>query len=299
MGVGAFFVFVKTLLKQSGCKINLLLNILRKRNDGFHELETVLQPVPLHDEIELSAVGSGVELTCDVAALPCDDSNLVVRAARGFFAAAAIAPGARMHLRKRIPMEAGLGGGSGNAAATLLGLNELFDGALDPGQLWQLAAKLGSDVPFFLQSGPALATGRGEVIEPLEPFPQLAGKSLVLLRPDFGVATAWAYQSLAGHSDALNGRPGRARELVHQLQSEGPTNWGRLLYNSLEAPVFLKYPILGIYTKTFRQEGALGALMSGSGSTVFAWFEQRGTAEDALGKIRSAFGTTGWSTILS
>ena len=289
-----------TLLKASGCKINLLLNILGKRPDGFHEIETVMQPVPLYDEIEFTPIGAGVQMSCDFPGLPCDGSNLVVRSASAFFAESGISAGVKMHLRKRIPMEAGLGGGSGNAATTLLGLNELFGNPLDAVRMNRLAAKLGSDVAFFLQDGPALSTGRGEFIEPLAEFRQLRRLALVLLHPGFGVSTPWAYKSLAGFPADLNGRPGRAREMIRVLESDDQSAaWGALLYNSLEAPAFWKYPILQKYVEAFKELGSMGSVMSGSGSTVFAWFEQRLAAENAIEKMRSRFGAAFWSVILA
>ena len=286
---------MKTLVKPSGCKINLLLNILGRRPDGFHDLETILQPVPLFDEIELSRNGSGIQLTTDHPSLPCDDSNLMTKAARSFFETAGIVPAVTLHLTKRIPMEAGLGGGSANAAITLLGLNELFDAPLTAGQLHEVAARLGSDVPFFLQGNPALGTGRGERIEPLAPFPALDGLTLVLVHPGFGISTAWAYRSLARFPEALNGRPGRSVELIRSLNRRGSPDWGRLLYNSLEAPAFWKYPILGLYVEEFKSRGAVAAMMSGSGSTVFAWFANRALAESSLEHFRARFGTACWS----
>jgi 4-diphosphocytidyl-2-C-methyl-D-erythritol kinase len=286
---------VKTLVKSSGCKVNLLLNILGRRPDGFHEVETILQPVPLFDQVELSHSGPGLQLTTDHPSLPCDDSNLMVKAARAFFETAGMAPAVTMRLAKRIPMEAGLGGGSANAATTLLGLNELFDAPLTAGQLHEVAARLGSDVPFFLQHNPALATGRGERLEPLAPFPALEGLTLVLVHPGFGISTAWAYRSLARFPDALNGRPGRSAELLRSLDRRDSPEWGRLLYNSLEAPAFWKYPILGLYVEEFKNRGAVAAMMSGSGSTVFAWFATRPTAESCLEHFRTRFGTAFWS----
>ena len=162
------------LEKKSPCKVNLLLNILGKRDDGFHELETVMQPVKLFDELIFERGGKGIQLTCSENSLPADSKNLVHRAATAFLSAAQISAGVKIHLEKKIPLAAGLGGGSGNAATTLLGLNELFGNRFPANRLYELAATLGSDVPFFLQKKPALATGRGEKIQPLEPFPGAA-----------------------------------------------------------------------------------------------------------------------------
>src|SRR2546423_207492 len=203
-----------TLEKQSFCKVNLLLNILGRRADGFHELETVMHPVNLSDTLSFSRKPRSIELTCNDPGLPADSTNLVHRAAAAFFAQTRISEGVAIHLDKRIPMAAGLGGGSGNAATTLLAMNELFDLPLKPDELHQIAAAIGSDIPFFLQSRPALATGRGEKIQPLNFFPALRGTAFILMHPGFGISTAWAYQQLGRFPEALNGKGGRAEKLV-------------------------------------------------------------------------------------
>jgi 4-diphosphocytidyl-2-C-methyl-D-erythritol kinase len=259
-----------SLEKLSPCKVNLLLNILRKRADGFHELETLMYPVQLHDRLTFAKAASGVTLSCSDPALPSDSSNLVYKAAVAFLKQAGISDGATIHLEKKIPMAAGLGGGSGNAATTLLGLNELFEQPLTVAQLHPIATSLGSDIPFFLQNKPALATGRGEHVEALEHFPALKGTAFFLIHPGFGIATAWAYKELARFPDALNGRPGRAQTLVQLLQKSDLHAAAKEFYNSLEAPALEKYPILALYQEFLRAEGALATLMSGSGSTTFA-----------------------------
>jgi 4-diphosphocytidyl-2-C-methyl-D-erythritol kinase len=270
----------------------LLLNILDKRPDGFHELETVMHPVAWHDELSFSRDGlaGSITLTCDDPALPTDSGNLVHRAAEHFLRAASIRDGMKIHLRKRIPMAAGLGGGSGNAATTLLGLNEIFGHPLSMEQLYPLAAALGSDIPFFLQDHPALATGRGEIIEPLDRFPALLGTAFLLIHPGFGIATAWAYRELARFPDALQGRSGRARALIELLQSRDLTVAARGFYNSLEAPALEKYPLLSLYQEFVRSEGALATMMSGSGSTTFAVCRNPAAAEALGEKVRHKFG---------
>src|SRR5437016_10153620 len=150
------------LERLSHCKVNLLLSILGRRPDGFHALETVMHPIGVFDRLLLSRAGQGIQLRCSEPSLPVDSGNLVYRAAALFIEAAKLKEGVRIELEKRIPLEAGLGGGSGNAAATLLGLNNLFENRLAPERLQALAVSLGSDVPFFLQEKPALGTGRGE-----------------------------------------------------------------------------------------------------------------------------------------
>jgi 4-diphosphocytidyl-2-C-methyl-D-erythritol kinase len=286
------------LIRLSPCKVNLLLNILGRRADGFHELETLMQPVGLTDVLSFEPGSKGIQLTCSNPHLPTDQGNLVHRAATGFFQAARIEAGMGIHLEKRIPMAAGLGGGSGNAATTLLALNELFGQPLAPDALSQLAATLGSDVPFFLQSKPALATGRGERVEPLAPFAALRGVTLLLIHPGFGIATPWAYRELARFPAALNGRPGRARELVSLLQSGDLRSAGAAFYNSLEAPALDKYPILAMYQEFLREHGAAATLMSGSGSTTFALFGDLAAGEQARDKFLVKFGPNCWTALV-
>ena len=287
-----------TLEKSSACKVNLLLNILGRRADGFHELETVLHPVNLCDRLTFARGGRGVDLTCRDANLPADARNLVHRASTAFRQAAQIGEGIRIHLEKAVPLAAGLGGGSSNAATTLLGLNELFGEPLLPTKLHELAAALGSDVPFFLQMKPALATGRGEKIQPLDFFPALCGAVFLLIHPGFGISTAWAYQNLARFPAALNGHPGRAQKLVSLLQNGDLCAAGCALYNSLEAPALEKYPLLALFQEFLRSHGAAATLMSGSGSTTFALVQGVEAAETLREKFLGKFGPTCWTKVV-
>ena len=285
-----------TLEKPSPCKVNLLLNILDRRADGFHELETVMHPVNLNDHLRFQRGGSGVQLTCDEPALPIDSTNLVHRAATAFLAAARIPDGVQIHLEKKIPMAAGLGGGSGNAATTLLGLNELFSQPLSPPQLHEIAASLGSDIPFFLQTKPAMATGRGERIAPLDFFPALRGHWFLLIHPGFGIATAWAYQQLAHFPSALNGQPGRAQKLIALLQAGDLAAASAAFYNSLEAPALRKYPVLALFQEFLRAHGAVATLMSGSGSTTFALTQSQAAAAELAEQLQAKFGVC-WTAL--
>ncbi len=282
-----------TLEKPSPCKVNLLLNILGKRPDGFHELETLLHPVNVFDSLSFTRTETGIQLTCSDPALPTDGENLVFRAATVFLQKAGVKDGVRIHLEKKIPVAAGLGGGSGNAATTLTGLNELFGEPLLPGELHEAAAALGSDVPFFLQTKPAVATGRGEKIQPLDWFPALKGAAFLLIHPGFGIATAWAYQQLARFPDALNGEEGRAKKLVSLLQKADLKKAGAEFYNSLEAPALEKYPLLALFQEFLRENGAV-TLMSGSGSTTFGVIHGKTPAEQLAEKFKVKFGKTYW-----
>jgi 4-diphosphocytidyl-2-C-methyl-D-erythritol kinase len=288
----------RQLEKNSPCKVNLLLNILRKRTDGFHELETVMQPVNLFDQLSFTRLGSGVRLTCSEPSLPTDSDNLVHRAASAFLMRSGINDGVAIHLEKKIPMAAGLGGGSGNAATTLLALNELFDLPLPSACLQEIAASLGSDIPFFLQSKPALAVGRGEQVASLEPFPVLKGASFLLIHPGFGIATAWAYKELVRFPEALNGEPGRAQKLIQLLQTRNLPVAGAELYNSLEAPALEKYALLNLYQKFLRAEGAPAVLMSGSGSTTFAIAPNESEARRLENRLLEKFGPC-WTAVVA
>lgn len=285
------------MLRKSPCKVNLLLNILGRRPDGFHDLETVMQPVNLCDELTFERAPSGIVLSCNEKSLPVDSGNLVFRAAQQFLTAAGVSGGVKIHLEKKIPLAAGLGGGSGNAATTLLALNEMFGKPLAPDRLSEIAAGLGSDIPFFLQHQPALAVGRGEKIQPLGNFPAIANRAILLIHPGFGISTPWAYQNLARFPTALNGQKGRAQNLISQLQTNDLNSAAAGFYNSLEAPAFEKFPILKLYKEFLSANGAV-ALMSGSGSTTFAICRNVASAEDAREKFKTRFGENCWMAVV-
>jgi 4-diphosphocytidyl-2-C-methyl-D-erythritol kinase len=286
------------LEKNSPCKVNLLLNVLGRRADGFHELETVMHPVGVCDRLTFQRGGDVVELSCNDAALPVDSRNFIHRAVTSFLKTAMIREGVKIHLEKRIPLAAGLGGGSGNAATTLLALNELFGWPLAPERIYEMAVLLGSDIPFFLQNLPALATGRGEKIQPLENFPALRDKAFLLIYPGFGIATAWAYQNLSRFPGASGGKSGRAQKLISLLQTADVPAAAAEFYNSLEAPAFEKFPILGLFQEFLRANGALAALMSGSGSATFAVVATLSAGETLAEKFKSKFGKNCWTAVV-
>ena len=286
------------LEKKSPCKVNLLLNILGPRPDGFHELESVMHPVKLHDTLRFTRGGQSLELTCSDQTLPTDSGNLAHRAATAFLEASGPREGVRIHLEKKIPLASGLGGGSANAATTLLGLNELFGSPLAAGQLNDIASRLGSDVPFFLQNQPALATGRGERIEALAPFPALNGAAFLLIHPGFGVSTPWAYKQLARFPQALNGQPGRAGKLIKLLRAADLAAAGREFYNALEAPALQKYPLLALFQEFLRAQGVAGTLMSGSGSTTFAVVHSEAEARKLENQVQAKFGPC-WTAVVA
>ncbi len=252
-------------------------------------------PVPLYDELnfETKAQG-GIQLTIEGSDLSTGSDNLIVKAATEFFAKTKLKGDIAIHLKKNIPMEAGLGGGSANAAVTLNALNEISGKPLSQEKLKNIAASLGSDVPFFLQDKPALGEGRGEQVISLPAFNALTGKTIFLVKPGFGVSTPWAYSSLQRFPDLLNGRPGRGKELAAALDQKDLGKASTLFFNSLEGPVLEKFPILLLFQTKLKSLGAEVTLMSGSGSTTFAIFSDLDSANKAIEGFRHDFGPTHW-----
>lgn len=238
-------------------KINLSLRILGKRSDGFHEIETLMAPLSLADEIDIElGNGGGLEFSCDDPLLPSGEENLAYRAAKLFCTEAGLGHDVRVALSKRVPHGAGLGGGSSDAAAVLLGLNRLLGAGFSREKLSGLAARLGSDVPFFICESGAICRGRGEAVSPAA-LP--VGQTVVLLKPPFGVSTPWAYSRWA-----------ESRELPGISYAPQEFGWGTLV-NDMERPVFEKHLFLALLKRwLLGQPEADGALMSGSGSTMFA-----------------------------
>ncbi len=260
-------------------KLNLTLRVLGRREDGYHDIETVMVPLTLGDLVEVSFGGRGVTLMTNSADLPRGDGNLAVRAAAGFMEAAGLRRGVRIGLGKAVPAGAGLGGGSSDAAAVLLGLNRLAGGPVRKPALARLAASLGADVPFFLESRPALARGIGEILTPLPPMPETW---FVLVNPGIEVSTAWAYGRLRG--PLTRGRPQPKVPPISRYWS----NLSASLANDLEAVTLPRYPVLQRLKERLMGLGAVGALVSGSGPTVFGVFREVSRARYAYDSLRLA-----------
>jgi 4-diphosphocytidyl-2-C-methyl-D-erythritol kinase len=251
-------------------KINVILRILDRRPDGFHNLWSVMQTVGLDDEVQirLRADRRDIRLKCDAAQLAADQSNLVCRAATEVLARAQQPIGLDIELRKRIPMGAGLGGGSSDAAATIIGLNQLLRLEWSPAQMADAGQSLGSDVPFFLFAPSAFVAGRGETVRPVV----VEGvRWVVLVNPGFEVNTKWAYQELAATRTAVTPLSLVQRELDRQSR----VSWAQLIAvaeNDFEAPVFAAHGKLREIKRSLQAHGAEIALLSGSGATVFGVF---------------------------
>jgi 4-diphosphocytidyl-2-C-methyl-D-erythritol kinase len=267
----------------SPAKINLWLRILGKRADGFHEVQTRLCRLALGDtvEIELRGAGTDVSLTCSDPTVPLDETNLAMRALRAFENRTSRQASWRIHLEKMIPAGAGLGGGSSNAATVLKGVNELAGSPLSLVQLIELGAQIGSDVPCFILDSPAAdGAGRGEQVTPVD-FPWEL--PLVLIKPPFPIPTPWAYKRWAA-----------SKEIPGVLYSPQLCPWGAMS-NDLERPVFEKYLLLPtLKTWLFEQSEVQAALMSGSGSTMFAVTETPMQALELAEKARELCGETSW-----
>jgi 4-diphosphocytidyl-2-C-methyl-D-erythritol kinase len=262
-------------------KINLSLKIFGRRDDGFHEIETLIAPISLDDQIEIEKQTRWIDVECDDPSLPRGEENLVVRAVKAFFEAVSAPGGVRIRLQKKIPHGAGLGGGSSDAAATLIALNRLFQSNLTRDDLAKLGSNIGSDVPCFILESAAMCRGRGERVSPVK----LSGSlPLLLLKPGFGVSSAWAY-SRWRDSREIPGIPYEAQEFG-----------GQTFVNDLERPVFEKFVFLAeLKTWLLKQPEVGAALMSGSGSTVFAVLRGNEDADPLAKRAKAELDSELWT----
>ncbi|MCG3150064.1 MAG: 4-diphosphocytidyl-2-C-methyl-D-erythritol kinase [Verrucomicrobiae bacterium] len=274
----------------SPAKINLYLRILGKRADGYHDLETVMLPLNFGDEIVCQWRATGLTLECDQPDLPTDDRNLALRAAKRLAERCGVTQGARIILRKRTPLAAGLGGGSSNAAMVLQALNKLWQLDAPRATLDELAAGMGSDINFFLTGTTAVCRGRGEQTAPI---PCRLSAAVLLINPGFGISTKWAYDNWA----KLTETHPAVTVLARALAADDLNGVSDALFNSLEAPSVGKFPVLQLLKDTLRAHGARGALMSGSGATVFGLFADAGKAETCGVEIRREFGPSMWTQV--
>ncbi|MHC5077361.1 MAG: 4-(cytidine 5'-diphospho)-2-C-methyl-D-erythritol kinase [Planctomycetota bacterium] len=251
----------------SHAKVNLRLDILGKRSDGYHEIRTVFQKISLADELSITIAKSGIEIACDHPQVPVDETNLAYRAAHILLTKYKIGDGVSISIKKRIPLAAGLGGGSSNAAATLMGINQLFALGLHPQEL--------------------MSIGKDNKLEPLEVIPPLW---FLLITPDFPISTAWAYGNVRRGLTNRNNNI-TIPQCINHLQDVIT-----ILSNDLEHVVIPRYPLIQEIKDALLAEGAKGSLMSGSGSTVFGIFESEAGAQAAYDRLKSH---TDWQLQLS
>jgi 4-diphosphocytidyl-2-C-methyl-D-erythritol kinase len=272
-----------TISFKTPAKVNLGLHMLSKREDGFHELETIFQMVNWCDEIKIECLSRGLELVCDQPDIPKDERNLAIKAAHILQTRFPDrCKGARIHLKKNIPHGAGLGGGSGNAAGVLLALNFLWNLKIKRQDLIGMAVDLGSDVPFFLLSPCAIGRGRGEILEEVK---SSINFYILMVYPGFAVSTASVYGNLKLE---LTKRENNISILKNFLLQSEFAQLGSAWSNDLEPVVFKEHPSVFGIKKELLALGAKGALLSGSGSTVFGIFDNPETANNAYARLERA-----------
>jgi 4-diphosphocytidyl-2-C-methyl-D-erythritol kinase len=273
-----------SLTVSAPAKINLYLAVLGRRPDGYHDLATQMQKVDLSDTLHLAKIDRGIRLTCPESILPDDEANIAYRAARLFFAETAVKGGVAITLEKRIPIAAGLGGGSSDAAAVLKGLRQLY-GEASPELLIRMARQLGADVPFFVEElDAAWATGIGDrLVENPVALPEW----IVLVNPGFDVSTKWVYENFAL---TTRGNPYIfGRDLKYPFASEAGPGDPLVLYNDLESVTMERYGEVAALKDNLLSAGALGALMSGSGPTVFGLFAEKEAALNCIGMLSEQY----------
>ena len=266
----------RELLLPSFGKVNLHLQVVGRRPDGFHDLCTVFQTISLHDDLTITPADE-IQMTCGDERIPVGEQNLVVRAAMELQKEFGKKCGAHIHLEKRIPAPGGLGGGSSNAAVVLLGLRKLWGIEADIGALHPIAERLGSDVPFFLYGGTALGMGRGERVEPIEDF---ASEFMLVVTPNVAVATRDAFRRL--NASVLTKQESKRRLQICRFDLESADFKYTAFKNDFETTVFAAYPEVERVKITLLDLGARRAMLSGSGGSVFAVFDKNETRQTAL-----------------
>lgn len=281
-----------TLLTLSAnAKINLTLDILGTREDGYHEVAMIMQEISLHDTLSMGKINQGISLTIVIegqqGTLPADESNLCWKAAALVQKEYNLQEGVEIHLTKRIPMAAGLAGGSADAAAVLKGMNHLFRLGMTEARLCELGARLGSDIPFCIMGGTMLATGRGEILTRLPSFPRL---SVVLAKPPVGVSTAWAYKTYDAGYDGPHPDNEAMLEAIHGGDAHKAAN---LLCNVLEGVTETEHPVIADYKRLMMEHGAMASMMSGSGPTVFGLVREKQQAWHLADTLKKYDGEAG------
>lgn len=261
-------------------KINLCLDVISKRKDGYHDLEIIMQTISLYDEIELEKAEK-IALECDKPHIPTDCRNTAFRAAEEFFLYTKISGGCQIKIKKIIPDGAGLGGGSSDAAEVILGLNSIYNTNLKEEEMLKIAAKIGADVPFFILKGTCVAEGIGEKLTKIE---NNTDPYIIIYKPDFSISTKWVYENLKLQKNDGNEK---FETIKNALKSNDIKTLSRCLFNKLEDVSIYKYPEINMIKKQLEEYGAEGALMTGSGSAVFGIFADKNTAEKTLEKLKT------------
>lgn len=272
-------------------KINLSLDVIKKRGDGYHEVKMIMQTIDLHDEVSLERTDTHnrIEVQCDSRWAPSNQENIAFKAAELLVNQYRIKDSVKITIKKKIPVAAGLAGGSSDAAAVLKGMNSLFSLGIGEEELMCMGKKIGADVPYCIKGGTVLAEGIGEILTGISPLPRL---NIILIKPKAGVSTAWVYKNL--DFDKIKSRPDTDK-LIESIQGNKIGFLARNMKNVLETVTIEKYGVIREAKNRLLEAGADGSMMSGSGPTVFGIFRDKQRAENALRKIRS----NSWKCILT
>jgi 4-diphosphocytidyl-2-C-methyl-D-erythritol kinase len=264
----------------ANAKINLSLDVLRKREDGYHEVRMIMQTIDLHDEVIVESIENGIEVSCNKHWVPSGNKNIAYKAAELIIEEYGIQKGVRIKIIKNIPVAAGLAGGSSDAAAVLKGINRLFSLGISENDLMLLGKKIGADVPFCIKGGTALAEGIGDKLTSLNP---LRGISIILVKPKIFVSTAWVYNNL--DLKRITSKPD-TETLINAVEEGNISNVVKNMRNVLESVTVKKHSVIKDIKDSLIRYGALGSMMSGSGPTVFGIFEDKAYAKNAYDLIK-------------
>lgn len=276
---------MKEIEIDSYSKINLTLNILGKRRDGYHNIETIMQSINLNDRVFVREEKEGINIKCNHPQVPIDTQSLAYRSAEKILNRYRITKGVKIEIDKKIPLASGMAGGSANSASILVGINRLFSLNLSNEDLRVIGEELGMDVPFCIQNGIALAYHRGEKVTPLSPVnPPLW---IVIINPGFEIPTKWAYNNL--DLSLIKREKNNTKAMLEALKKGGARGIAKNLFNSFEELIIKKYPEIGKIKDRLIEEGTLGALMSGSGSTVFGIAQNKEQALKIYKKLKSEY----------
>ena len=272
-----------TISLKALAKINLGLDVVRRREDGYHEVRMVMQTIHLYDRLEMEKTATqGIELSTNLSYLPVNENNLVYRAGKLLMDEFGITEGIKVYLNKRIPVAAGLAGGSTDAAAMLYGMNELFELGLSREQLMERGVRIGADVPYCLMRGTALAEGIGEILTPLAPMVKCP---VLIAKPAISVSTSFVYQNLKLDADTKHPDIDR---LIRDIRKQDLGAIAGDMGNVLESVTIPNYPVIAQIKEQMMDSGAINAMMSGSGPTVFGLFEEEETAQAAYQKMKES-----------
>ena len=266
-------------------KINLTLNILSRREDGYHEIETIMQSINLADQVIITKEKEGIKIKCNHPEVPVNANSLAYRSAEKIINRYGIKKGVKIEIEKKIPLASGLAGGSANSATILIGINKLFSLNLSNEDLRGIGEELGMDVPFFIQNGTALAYQRGEKLTPLSSInPPLW---MIILNPGFNISTNWAYNNL--DLDSIKREKNNTKAMLKALKEGKSQEIAKNLFNSFESLIIKKYPEVGRIKNRLIEKGVLSALMSGSGPTVFGITQNKEEALKIYEKLKSEY----------